>query len=109
MAGTRYTDLRVEDSSGEEVVLRHQFVVGDVTTSLISLGQLYQLGWRIGENNNGQLCLKDPNKKVKIPVHYRGKSFALKAHVRHVSKEVERHVRTVVQVLDKVTEHEFFT
>ena len=75
VAGTRYTDLRVEDSSGEEVVLRHQFVVGDVTTSLISLGQLYQLGWRIEEDSNGQLCLKDPSKNVEIPVHYRGKVF----------------------------------
>lgn len=24
---------------------RHQFVVGDVTTSSLSVGQLYQLGW----------------------------------------------------------------
>ena len=108
VAGTRYTDLRVEDSSGEEVVLRHQFVVGDVTTSLISLGQLYQLGWRIEEDSNGQLCLKDPSKNVEIPVHYRGKSFALKAHVRHVSEEVEQNVRTVVRVFDKVSEHDFF-
>ena len=56
VTGTRYTDLQVEDVSGEEVVLRHEFVVGDVTTSLISLGQLYQLGWRIGDSD-GQLCL----------------------------------------------------
>jgi len=44
-------------------VLRHEFVVGDVATSLVSLGRLYQLGWRIGRSN-GQLCLKDPSKKV---------------------------------------------
>ena len=35
--GTRFTDLQVQDVAGESVVLRHQFVVGDVTTSLISL------------------------------------------------------------------------
>ena len=106
--GTRFTDLQVQDVSGESVVLRHQFVVGDVTTSLISLGQLYQLGWRIEEDGNGQLCLKDPSKNVEIPVHYRGKSFALKAHVRHVSEEVEQNVRAVVRVFDKVSNHEFF-
>ena len=48
----------------------------NVSTSLISLGQLYQLGWRIEEDNNGQLCLKDPSKNVETPVHYHGKSFA---------------------------------
>ena len=106
--GTRFTDLQVQDVSGENVVLRHQFVVGDVTTSLISLGQLYQLGWRIEEDGNGQLCLKDPSKNVEIPVHYRGKSFALKAHVRHVSEEGEQNVRAVVRVFDKVSNHEFF-
>ena len=101
VAGRRYTDLQVEDMSGEEVVLRHEFVVGDVTTSLISLGQLYQLGWRIGDSN-GQLCLKDPSKKVEIPVHYRGKSFALKAHVRHVVDYTDSYVRTIVQVFEEV-------
>ena len=33
--GTRYTDLQVQDLSGEDVILRHQFVVGDATTSLL--------------------------------------------------------------------------
>ena len=106
--GTRFTNLQVQDVSGESVVLRHQFVVGDVTTSLISLGQLYQLGWRIEEDGNGQFCLKDPSKNVEIPVHYRGKSFALKAHVRHIVEEGEHYVRAVVRVFDEVTEHDFF-
>ena len=107
VTGTRYTDLRVEDVSGEEVVLRHEFVVGDVTTSLISLGQLYQLGWKIGDSD-GQLCLRDPSKKVEIPVHYRGKSFALKAHVRQVVDYTDSYVRTVVHVLDLVNNNAFF-
>ena len=108
VAGTRYTDLQVEDMSGEEDVLRHEFVVGDVTTSLISLGQLYQLGWRI-RDSNGQLCLKDPSKKVEIPVHYRGKSFALKAHVRHVVDYTDSYVRTIVQVFEEVNKGAFFS
>ena len=108
VAGTRFTDLQVEDLSGEEVVLRHEFVVGDLTTSLISLGQLYQLGWRIGDSN-GQLCLKDPSKKVEIPVHYRGKSFALRAHVRHVVDYTDSYVRTIVQVFEEVNRGAFFS
>ena len=68
--GTRFTDLQVQDVAGESVVLRHQFVVGDVTTSLISLGQLYQLGWIITEaQGTDKLCLVNPKKAVEIPVH----------------------------------------
>ena len=100
----------IEDSyvNGEEVVLRREFVVGDVTTSLISLGQLYQLGWRIGASN-GQLFLKDPSKKVEIPVHYRGKSFALRAHVRHVVDYMDSYVRTIVPVFEEVSKGAFFS
>ena len=38
--GTRQTDLQVVDSEGEEILLRHEFIIGDVTTGLLSLGQL---------------------------------------------------------------------
>ena len=41
VTGTRYTDLQVQDLSGEDVILRHQFVVGDVTTSLLSFWDSY--------------------------------------------------------------------
>ena len=105
--GTRFTDLQVQDVTGESVVLRHQFVVGDVTTSLISLGQLYQLGWRITEaQGSDKLCLVDPEKAVEIPVHFRGKSFALKAHVRCVTEEPEEEheVRAVVNVYEESNE-----
>ena len=95
--GTRFTDLQVQDVAGESVVLRHQFVVGDVTASLISLGQLYQLGWRITEaQGTDKLCLVDPERAVEIPVHFRGKSgksFALKAHVRCVTEELRRNTK----------------
>ena len=36
-------DLQVRDV-GDEVLLPHEFVVGAVTTGLVSLGQLYQAG-----------------------------------------------------------------
>ena len=82
--GTRQTDLQVVDSEGEEILLRHEFIIGDVTTGLLSLGQLYQSGWKVDSSDGGQLFLEDPNKQVKIPVHFRNKSFAIKACVRHV-------------------------
>ena len=107
VSGTRSTDLQVQDVAGESVVLRHQFVVGDVTTSLISLGQLYQPGWRITEaQGSEQLCLVDPERAVEIPVHFRGKSFALKAHVRCIVNEAEeaREVRAVVKAYDEIEE-----
>ena len=111
VTGTRYTDLQVQDLSGEDVILRHQFVVGDVTTSLLSLGQLYQLGWRLHEaQDSEQLCLVDPSRRVEIQVHYRGKSFALKAHVRciveeEVGEEAEEYeVRAIVKVYDEIDE-----
>ena len=97
----------MQDVSGESVVLRHQFVVGEVTTSLISLGQLYQLGWRITEaQGTDKLCLVDPEKAVEIPVHFRGKSFALKAHVRCVTEEPEEEyeVRAVVNAYEEINE-----
>ena len=107
VVGTRSTDLQVQDVSGESVVLRHQFVVGEVTTSLISLGQLYQLGWRITEaQGTDKLCLVDPERAVEIPVHFRGKSFALKAHVRCVTEEPEEEyeVRAVVNAYEEINE-----
>ena len=33
--GTRYTDLQVRDVEGEEVLLRHEFIVGVVTTGQV--------------------------------------------------------------------------
>jgi len=82
--GTRQTDLQVVDSEGEEILLRHEFIIGDVTTALLSLGKFYQSGWKVDGSDEGQLFLEDPNKQVKIPVHFRNKSFAIKACVRHV-------------------------
>ena len=110
VTGTRYTDLQVQDLSGEDVILLHHFVVGDVTTSLLSLGQLYQLGWRLHEaQDSEQLCLVDPSRRVEIPVHYRGKSFALRAHVRcvveeEVGEDLTYEIRAVVKVYDEINE-----
>ena len=82
--GTRNADLEVRSTEGEEILLRHQFIIGDVTTGLVSLGQLYQAGWKICGDGD-ELVLTDPNDEVNIPVHFRNKSFAIRAHVRAVA------------------------
>lgn len=85
-------------------------MVGDVTTSLLSLGQLYQLGWRLHEaQDSEQLCLVDPSRRVEIPVHYRAKSFALRAHVRcvvegEVGEDLTYEIRAVIKVYDEINE-----
>eukprot|EP00435_Cladocopium_sp_Y103_P027217 s1403_g6.t1 len=70
---------------GEEVLLQHDFIVGNVTSCLVSLGQLYQGGWTIHKDQcSGDLSLMSPGDEIRIPVEYRNKSFAIKAHVRQV-------------------------
>ena len=64
--GTRNADLEVRSTEGEEILLRHQFIIGDVTTGLVSLGQLYQAGWKICGDGD-ELVLTDPNDEVNIP------------------------------------------
>ena len=44
-AGIRKAELITTTSDGEEILLQHEFIVGNVTSCLVSLGQLYQGGW----------------------------------------------------------------
>ena len=41
---------------------RHEFYVGDVTTGLVSHGQLYQAGWEITREGSNELLLVDQSK-----------------------------------------------
>ena len=84
VGGTRYTKLQVRDVEGEEVLLRREFIVGDVTTGLVSLGQLCQAGWKINGEGSGELFLIDPQDQIKVHVYFKNKSFAIRAFVRHV-------------------------
>ena len=115
--GTRYTDLQVRDVEGEEVLLRHEFIVGDVTTGLVSLGQLYQAGWKIDGEGSNELFLIDPQDQIKVPVYFKKKSFAIRAFVRHVEEREDDgdsdvssfHVRTIVQVFEEMELCDFNT
>ena len=107
--GTRNADLEVRSIEGENIFLRHQFIIGDVTTGLVSLGQLYQAGWKICGDGD-ELVLTDPNDEVNIPVHFRNKSFAIRVHVRaaEAGQELDDalEVRAVVAIYDEVENEE---
>eukprot|EP00435_Cladocopium_sp_Y103_P036519 s730_g9.t1 len=113
-AGTKEADLIATTTDGEEVLLQHEFIVSNVTSCLVSLGQLYQGGWTICKDElNDRLSLQSPGKEINIPVEYKNRSFAIKAHVRQVSDVLpspslaaddndECMVRTMVYVEDEV-------
>ena len=115
-AGIRKAELVTTTSDGEEVLLQHEFIVGNVTSCLVSLGQLYQGGWTIHKDqNSGDLSLMSPGDEIRIPIEYRNRSFAIKAHVRQVVEEApstsvvggdadDLQVRTVVLAPDGVDE-----
>jgi hypothetical protein len=101
-------------TDGEEVLLQHEFIISNVTSCLVSLGQLYQGGWTICKDEvNDRLSLQSPGKEISIPVEYKNRSFAIKAHVRQVSDVLpgtvmaaddndELMVRTVVYAEDEI-------
>ena len=112
--GTRQAELIAVTTEGEEVLLQHEFIVGNVTSCLVSLGQLYQGGWTIfKDETNDSLSLQSPGNEIRIPVEYRNRSFAIKAQVRQISDvsgstcvaadgDAEFAVRTVVYVEDEI-------
>lgn len=115
-AGIRKAELVTTTSDGEEVLLQHEFIVGNVTSCLVLLGQLYQGGWTIHKNqDNGDLSLMSPGDEIRIPIEYRNRSFAIKAHVRQIVETTSStsmvggdadslQVRTVVLAPDGVDE-----
>jgi hypothetical protein len=104
------THLQVRDVEGEEVLLRHEFIVGDVTTGLVPLGQLYQAGRKITGEGGDELFLVDPQDQVKMPVYNnKNKSFAIRACVRQVEEGEDDdtsvssfHARAIVQVFAEI-------
>ena len=112
--GTKRAELLAVTTEGEEILLQHDFIVGNVTSCLVSLGQLYQGGWSIHKNkSDDSLSLLSPGNEVKIPIEYRNRSFAIRAHVRQVSDMAstcnvvagdngELTVRTVVYAGDEI-------
>ena len=90
VSGTKEAEILVQDASGECLQPNNSFVVGDVTSCLMSLGRLYASGWSIvhepgcGENGLG---LKAPDGEALIPVFYKGMSLAIQGQIRCVSRQ----------------------
>ena len=109
--GIRTAQLAATTTEGEEVLLQHDFIVGNVTSCLVSLGKLYQNGWSIHKDEMTEaLSLKSPHDEIRIPVEYRNCSFAIKAHVRQVTDmtvdDSAEQVRVVALATDQVDQNE---
>ena len=92
VAGTKDAEIYVDDADGECLQLNHSFVVGDVTSCLMSLGQLYSNGWSIVHEEgcgDHSLGLRAPDGAM-IPVFYKGMSFAIEGHIRCISAQTPK-------------------
>ena len=113
-SGTKRAELIAVTTEGEEVLLQHDYIVGNVTSCLVSLGQLYQGGWSIHKDEmDRSLSLISPGNEIQIPIEQGNRSFAIQAHVRQVSDMTsssnvaagdngELAVRTIVYAADKI-------
>ena len=70
-SGTKRAELLAMQTAGEEILLQHDFIVGNVTSCLVSLGQVYKGGWSIHKNKSDDgLSLLSPGNDLKIPIEY---------------------------------------
>ena len=90
-SGTKDAELIVDDISNGQAILKQQFIVGDVTNCLLSLGQVMKKGWTIGKTDecDSGIALISPDEQLKVPVEYRGDSLAITAFVRCVSDDTD--------------------
>ena len=101
VAGVKHAELHVQARGGQGAVLQHRFVVGDVQSCIMSLGELYQAGWHIDKDGD-ELSLLPPDDSMKVPVFYKNKSLAIRAHVRCIREVLQEEeagiVRAVIQL-----------
>ena len=88
-SGTKDAGLIVDDIFNGKAVVEQQFIVGDVTNCLLSLGQMMKKGWAIGKTDDcdSGIALICPDEQLKVPIEYKGDSLAITAFVRCVSDE----------------------
>ena len=110
VAGVKHAELHVQARGGQGAVLQHRFVVGDVQSCIMSLGELYQAGWHIDKDGD-ELSLLPPDDSMRVPVFYKNKSLAIKAHVRCVQEVLQEEeagmVRAVIQLNDNFNLEQF--
>ena len=109
VTGYRTVSLVVRDGDGTEAELEHAFLIANVKSCILSLGQLYRNGWCVKQMDDGSgPYLESPDKGLHIPVFYERNSLAMKAtvcRVEQVGDEVQLSphvcVRAVVELKNK--------
>ena len=91
ISGTKDAELIVDDISNGQAILKQQFIVGDVTNCLLSLGQMMKRGWTIGKTDecDSGIALISPDEQLKVTVEYKGDSLAITVFVRCVSDDAD--------------------
>ena len=105
--GLKRAELLLCDEFGDEVILKQNFVVGQVTNGILSLGQLMKRGWTLPAGNSPSgTVLQSPDGSLRLPIAYQGSSLALSAQVRCVTcdepKVEDSFVRAVVTLHDEM-------
>ena len=102
--GYRTVSLLVTDVDGSEAEIEHCFLIGDVKSCILSLGQLYQHGWNV-KHDGGILVLKSADSTLNVPVFFQRNSLAINATVCRI-EECEQipcvaSVRAIMELEDK--------
>ena len=104
--GYRTVSLVVQDECGEEAELEHSFLIANVKSCILSLGQLYRSGWSVKQHEHGPV-LESPDRELRVPVVYQRNSLAISATVCRVEMMDEgflsphAHVRAVVEIEER--------
>ena len=112
--GLKRAELLLCDEFGEEVLLKQNFVIGQVTNGILSLGQLMKRGWTLPAGNSPSgTVLQSPDGSLRLPIDYQGSSLALSAHVRCSQSEEtdveELSIRAIVSIHDELEQQEMGT
>ena len=84
VTGVKTASIIVEDEDGSQAELETQFVVSEnVKSCVLSLGQLYRVGWSVQQHEGGPM-LESPDKTLKVPVFYQRNSLAIHGEVCRV-------------------------
>ena len=83
--GYRNVSLLVNDRDGSEAEIEHCFLIGDVKSCILSLGQFYESGWHV-RHGEGNPVLESSDGTLQIPVFYQRNSLAINATVCRVEE-----------------------
>eukprot|EP00435_Cladocopium_sp_Y103_P019244 s76_g4.t1 len=107
VTGYRTVSLVVVDDEGVEAELEHSFLIANMKSCILSLGQLYQNGWSVQQHGHGPV-LESLDRELRVPVVYQRNSLAIKATACRVelAGQDDAHsphacVRAVVELEDR--------